>query len=200
MTNKKHRNYSLIHMKRAIFLLVLSFVSWAGVAQKFGYIDSEYITSKMPEYKKAQEDMEKYSEKWVLEIQAKTAELEKLRQQYQQEEILLTPDMKRERQKGIEDKENELKELNNKIFGLNGTIFQKKKELMKPIMDDIVKACDKVARQKQLMFLFDKASDMSMIYTDPRHDYTDYILEALGISLKDNKENQQSSNQIKPKK
>jgi outer membrane protein len=200
MTNKKNRNYSLIHMKRAIFLLVLSFVSWAGVAQKFGYIDSEYITSKMPEYKKAQEDMEKYSEKWVLEIQAKTAELEKLRQQYQQEEILLTPDMKRERQKGIEDKENELKELNNKIFGLNGTIFQKKKELMKPIMDDIVKACDKVARQKQLMFLFDKASDMSMIYTDPRHDYTDYILEALGISLKDNKENQQSSNQIKPKK
>jgi outer membrane protein len=93
---------------------------------------------------------------------------------------------------------NELKELNNKIFGLNGTIFQKKKELMKPIMDDIVKACDKVARQKQLMFLFDKASDMSMIYTDPRHDYTDYVLEALGISLKDNKE--QNSNQIKPKK
>jgi outer membrane protein len=184
--------------KTAIFLVVLSFVSWAGVAQKFGYIDSEYITSKMPEYKKAQEDMEKYSEKWVLEVQNKTAELEKLRQQYQQEEILLTPDMKRERQKGIEDKETELKELNNKIFGLNGTIFQKKKELMKPIMDDIVKACDKVARQKQLMFLFDKASDMSMIYTDPRHDYTDYVLEALGISLKDNKE--QNSNQIKPKK
>jgi outer membrane protein len=88
--------------KTAIFLVVLSFVSWAGVAQKFGYIDSEYITSKMPEYKKAQEDMEKYSEKWVLEVQNKTAELEKLRQQYQQEEILLTPDMKRERTERVE--------------------------------------------------------------------------------------------------
>lgn len=198
MTNKKQRNCHTMQKKTTIFLVILSFISWAGIAQKFGYIDSEYITSKMPEYKKAQEDMEKYSEKWVLEVQNKTAELEKLRQQYQQEEILLTPDMKRERQKVIEDKETELKELNNKIFGLNGAIFQKKKELMKPIMDDIVKACDKVARQKQLMFLFDKASDISMIYSDPRHDYTDYVLEALGISLKDNKE--QNSNQIKPKK
>ncbi len=187
-------------MKKGIILLVLSFVSWAGFAQKFGYIDSEYITSKMPEYKKAQEDMEKYSEKWIQEIQTKTGELDKLRQQFLQEEILLTPDMKRERQKGIEDKETELKELNNKVFGLNGTIFLKKKELMKPIMDDIVRACDKVARQKQLMFLFDKASDMSMIYTDPRHDYTDYVLEALGISDKDNKDSkEQNSNQIKPK-
>lgn len=174
-------------MKKALFLLVLSLVSWVSVAQKFGYIDSDYITSKMPEYKKAQEDMEKYSEKWVQDIQVKSGELEKMRQQLQQEEILLTPEMKRERQKAVEDKENELKELNNKVFGLNGTIFQKKKELMKPIMDDIIRACDKVARQKQLMFLFDKASDISMIYTDPRHDYTDYVLEAMGISAKESK-------------
>ncbi|MFN3851634.1 MAG: OmpH family outer membrane protein [Spirosomataceae bacterium] len=174
-------------MKKALFLLVLSLVSWVSVAQKFGYIDSDYITSKMPEYKKAQEDMEKYSEKWVQDIQTKSTELEKMRQQLQQEEILLTPEMKRERQKAVEDKENELKELNNKVFGLNGTIFQKKKELMKPIMDDIIRACDKVARQKQLMFLFDKASDLSMIYTDPRHDYTDYVLEAMGISAKESK-------------
>ncbi|WP_064198593.1 MULTISPECIES: OmpH family outer membrane protein [Emticicia] len=185
-------------MKKTIFLLFLALLSAQSFAQKFGYIDSEFITSKMPAYKKAQEDMDKYSEKWVNDIQGKYAEIEKMRQQFQQEEILLTAEMKRERQKIIDEKEAELKELNNKVFGMNGMIFAKKKEIMKPILDDINKACEKVARQKQLMFIFDKASDMSMIYTDPRHDYTDYVMEALGISLKEEKT--QNNQVTKPKK
>jgi outer membrane protein len=185
-------------MKKTIFLLILTLISVQSFAQKFGYIDSEFITSKMPEYKKAQEDIDKYSEKWVSDIQVKYSELEKMRQQFQQEEILLTAEMKRERQKNIDDKESEIKELNNKVFGMNGLLFLKKKEIMKLILDDIYKACEKVARQKQLMFIFDKASDMSMIYTDPRHDYTDYVMEALGISLKEDKN--QNNQVTKPKK
>lgn len=172
-------------MKKLLFLLFLSSISVAVSAQKFGYIDSEYITSKMPDYKKVEADMDAYSAKWVKDIQDKYAELEKLKQQFQQEEVLLTADMKRERQKAINDKESEVKELNNKVFGLNGLLFQKKKELMRPIMDEIYKSCEKVARQKQLMFIFDKASDISMIYTDPRHDYTDYVIEALGLNAKE---------------
>lgn len=172
-------------MKKLLFLLFLSSVSFAVSAQKFGYIDSEYITSKMSDYKKVEADMDAYSAKWVKDIQDKYAEFEKLKQQFQQEEVLLTADMKRERQKAINDKESEVKELNNKIFGLNGLLFQKKKELMRPIMDEIYKSCEKVARQKQLMFIFDKASDISMIYTDPRHDYTDYVIEALGLNAKE---------------
>lgn len=178
-------------MKKIIFLLFLALVSVESMAQKFGYIDTEYITSKMPEYKQAEEAIQKFSEKWVQDIQAKYTELDKMRQQFQQEEILMTPEIKRERQKAIEDKENEVKELNNKVFGMNGTLFMKRKELLKPVMDDIYKACEKVARQKQLMFIFDKASDMSMIYTDPRHDYSDFVMEALGISLKTEKEKKQ---------
>ncbi|WP_259015010.1 OmpH family outer membrane protein [Emticicia fluvialis] len=185
-------------MKKTIILLFLALFSIQSFAQKFGYIDSEFITSKMPEYKKAKDEMEKYSEKWVLDVQGKYEELEKMRQQFQREEILLTAEMKRERQKALDDKEKEVKELNNKIFGMNGLLFAKKKEIMKPIMDDIYKACEKVARQKQLMFIFDKASDMSMIYTDPRHDYTDYVMEALGISLKEDKN--QNNQVTKPKK
>jgi outer membrane protein len=174
-------------MKKTIFLLILTLISFHSISQKFGYIDSEYITSKMPEYKQAEEAILKYSEKWVQDIQTKYSELDKMRQQFQQEEILMTPEIKRERQKNIEDKENEIKELNNKIFGMNGTLTQKRKELMKPILDDIYKACEKVARQKQLMFIFDKASDLTMIYTDPRHDYSDFVMDVLGISTKEEK-------------
>ena len=48
-------------------------------------------------------------------------------------------------------------------------------------MDEFYNAAEKVARQKKLAIIFDKASDISMIYTDPRHDYTDYIMEELGL-------------------
>lgn len=168
-------------MRKSLFLLFLSLFSTAVWGQKFGYIDSEYITSKMPEYTTAMESMNQYAEKWVKDIQVKYDDLNKLKQKLQQEEILLTDEMKREKLSEVTKKEEELKALNNQVFGFEGLLFQKKKELMKPILDDVYKACEKVARQRKLMFIFDKASDLSMIYTDPRHDYTDYVMEAMGI-------------------
>ncbi len=169
---------------KKIFFVSLWFISgfaFSATAQKFGYVDSEYITSKMPDYKKASAGLEQFSEKWVKEIGDKYDELERLQKAFQVEEILLTDDMKRERLKAITDKEKAVKELNNKVFSPEGLIFQKRKELMKPIMEDIYKAVEKVAVQQKLMFLFDKSADMTMIYTDPRHDYTDFVIEALGL-------------------
>lgn len=166
-------------------LIVLFFLtSSATFAQKFGYIDSEYITSKMPAYQNTLEQMNQQSEKWVKEIQEKYNLLEQKQRKYKQEEVLLTDDLRKTRLKELEDLENEIRVQNNEIFGMNGKLFQKKKELMKPILDEIYLACQKVARQRQLMFIFDKASDISIIYSDPRHDYTDFVLEALGINKK----------------
>lgn len=167
------------------FLTVLLFFSvTSSFAQKFGYIDSEYITSKMPAYQSTLEQMNQQSEKWVKEIQEKYNLLEQKQRKYKQEEVLLTDDLRKVRLKEIEDFENEIRVQNNEVFGLNGKLFQKKKELMKPILDEIYLACQKVARQRQLMIIFDKASDISIIYSDPRHDYTDFVLEALGINKK----------------
>ena len=160
-------------MKKTLFFLFLSAVFTSTYGQKFGYVDSEFITSKMPEYKEAMKTMNSYSEQWVKDIQSKYQEVEDLKLVFQQEEILLTEEMKKERIGTISKKEEEVKALNNEIFGLNGQLFQKKKEIMRPIIDAIHNSCQKVARAKKIMFLFDKASDISMIYTDPRHDYTD---------------------------
>jgi outer membrane protein len=165
----------------AVVILVLT-LHLNVSAQKFGYIDSEYITSKMPQYKQAKEDMEKYTSKWTTEIAAKYDEIEKLQRQFRIEEVLLSDEMRASKQKAIADKEKEAREYNNKVFGFEGLLYQKKKELIKPSLDLIYKALDKIARNKQLMFVFDKAADgMMMLYTDPRHDYTDYVMEELGL-------------------
>lgn len=166
-----------------LFLLVLV-IGLPASAQKFGYIDSEYILNKMPEYKKAEEAMTKLTEQWTRDVSAKYEEVAKLKVKYQQEEILLTQDMKVERQRAIEKAEEELKGLNNSIFGLNGLLFQKKKEILKPIVEEIYKTSEKIAKKHKLSFIFDKASDLSIFFADPRHDYTDFMLEELGLSSK----------------
>ena len=172
-------------MKKFVFLLLLSSVSSLGVqAQKFGYVDMEYITSKMPEYQKAQSEMNQFSERWAKEIQEKGAEIDRMQRAYMAEEVLLTDELKRKRQNEIREKEMEAREYNNKVFGVDGQMFQKKKELLKPVMERVQRSVEKICSQRRLDFLFDKSSDFVMVYTNPKHDYTDYVMEDLGIDTK----------------
>lgn len=167
-------------------------------AQKFGYIDTEFITSKMTDYQNAQTDIENVTAKWVKEISDKNAEVEKLEKAYRAEEVLLTEEMKQTRQRAIAEKSKEARDYQNKVFGINGELIKKKQDLMKPILDEIAKAVEKVVRQKRLDFIFDKSSDnVTMIYTNPQHDYTDYVMEELGISPDQLKEKEEAEKEEK---
>ena len=159
------------------FLLGLNFVS----AQKFGYIDSEFILSKMPEYAKAQNEIEQFSAGWQKEIEEMQRKVEGLYSIYQAEQVLLTEEMKQERQTEIKKKETELKDYQKKVFGFGGLFFLKKQELIKPLQDKIFDAVGKVSKANRLAIVFDKSAELVMMYTDPRHDYTDFVLEELGL-------------------
>jgi outer membrane protein len=151
-------------------------------AQKFGYIDTDFILSKMPDAVKAQSEIDAFTGRWQREIQSKYDEVNKLEQDFRAEEILLTDEMRSQRLLAIEQKKKEAMEYNNKVFGYEGMLYLKKKELMQPIRDQIWEATNKVAKTRKLEFVFDKAADLVMIYSDPRHDYSDYILEELGLA------------------
>ncbi|WP_370590037.1 OmpH family outer membrane protein [Rufibacter sp. LB8] len=154
-------------------------------AQRFGYIDSEFILQKMPAYATAQADVEKLSKAWQQEIENMRAELDKLQKSYQAEEILLTPDMKTKRQEEIARKDAELREFQRKMFGFEGALFKRRQEMVRPVQDQLFEAVEKVVRQRGLNFMFDKSGDVVMLYTDPRHDYTEMVLEELGLASKE---------------
>ena len=156
-------------------------VSQFTLAQKFGYVDTNYVLGKMPEYKEAQGEIDKLSLAWQDEIQNMAKDIEAMYSAYQAEEVLLTAEMKRDRQEEIKKKELELKEYQKKVFGFEGLFFLKKKELVKPVQDKVFDAVEKVCKEQRLTIMFDKAGDLVMIYTDPRHDYTDYVLDELGL-------------------
>ena len=152
-----------------------------GVAQKFGYIDTDYILRKIPKYNEAQAELDKLSQDWQEEIREKYKEIEGMYSALQAEEVLLTKEMKDERLEEIRSKEEEVKNYQKKIFGFEGLFFLKKKELIKPIQDEIFEAVEKVCKNQRLAIMFDKADALVMIYTDPRYDYTDFVLDELGL-------------------
>lgn len=165
----------------ALFLILSIFGLPFAKAQKFGYIDSDLILSKMPEYGKAQSEIEQLSAAWQNEIEEMQKKVESLYATFAAEQVLLTEEMKKERQDEIRKKETELKEYQKKVFGFEGLFFLKKQELIKPLQDKVFDAVEKVAKSNRLAIIFDKAGELVMIYTDPRHDYTDFVLEELGL-------------------
>ena len=163
------------------FSASLLLLTVAGYSQKFGYIDTDYVLSKMPDYGKVQSELDKLSLDWQEEIREMYKEIESMYSALKAEEVLLTEEMKDERMKEIKAKEEEVKNYQKKIFGFEGLFFLKKKELIKPIQDEIFDAVEKVCKNHRLAIMFDKADALVMIYTDPRHDYTDFVLDELGL-------------------
>ena len=162
-----------------IFFLIfgLNFVN----AQRFGYIDTDFILNKMPEYKKAQDEINQLSQAWEKEVTEMDKKIQGMYSAVQAEQVVLTEEMKKERTEAIQKKEAELKEYQKKVFGFGGLFFLKKQELIKPIQDKVWDAVDKVCKENSLAIMFDKAGELVMIYTDPRHDYTDFVLDQLGL-------------------
>ena len=168
-------------MKKSVLLLFSIFFVTVTFAQKFGYVDTQYILSKMPEYKEAQAEIEKLAKGWEDEIKQMYSEVEGLEVALKAEEVLLTKEMKDDRIAEIDRKWKEVKDYQQQIFGFEGLYFLKKKELVKPVQDEVFESVERIAKNNRLQIVFDKSGDLVMIYTDPIHDYTDFVLEDLGL-------------------
>ena len=170
-----------MYAPKTVLLLLLLCLSVPLQAQKFGFIDGNFILNKMPSFSKAKKDLDAFAQKSQKEVEEKFSLVKDLRMKYQAEEILLTPEMRRERLQEIEKKENEAKDFQQKVFGYEGLLYLKEKELRGPVLEELNKAVEKVARKNGLQVIYDKSSDFVIVYLDPRHDYTDYVLEELKL-------------------
>lgn len=165
------------------FFVLFLFVGLFSVAnaQKYAYVDTDYILNNIPAYKEAQEQINKLTKQWELEIQEQYMELNKLLKQFQVDKLLLSNEMKAKREQEIVEKERQVKDLQRKRFGPEGDRFRKEQELMKPIQDEVYNAIKELAVAGNYAVIFDAASsNLSMLYTDPKYDLSDDILKKLG--------------------
>jgi outer membrane protein len=168
-------------MKRVIFMLVALLLPFGlAMAQKYAMVDTEYILNHIPSYKAAQTQLDKISADWQKEIEGKYADIEKMYKDYQAEKVLLSDEMRKQREDAILSKEKEVKELQKSYFGQDGALFKKRQEFIKPIQDDIYKAVKDLATENGYAVIFDSSSGASMIYTNPRYDISDEVLQKLG--------------------
>ncbi len=156
------------------------FASPSIFAQKYAYIDSQYILDNISEYKAANQQLDQLSISWQKDIESKYTVIDKLYKDYQAEQILLTEEMRRKREQEITNKEKEVKEYQKQKFGYEGELFKKKQELIKPIQDKIFNAVKKMATDQSFAVIFDKSGDLVMLYTNPKYDKSDDILESMG--------------------
>lgn len=174
-----------MNLKSILLALLFGFTAMVGKAQKFGYVDTDYILGQMTEYRGAQKQLNELSEKWETELKVMKENIDKLYNDYKAEEILLSASQKKEREDAIVAKEAEMKKYELEKFGMNGELFKKRQDLIKPIQDKVFSAVLKVAKENGLDFIFDKAANMNILYGNPKYDKSDDVLDVLGVATTD---------------
>ena len=165
-------------MKRISILTFLLFVN-ITIAQrgvKIGYIDTEYILENLTDYSEVSERLEEKAQTWKDEISQRSREIDQKKESLNSERILLTKDLIEELESEIEFEEQELNEYQQKRFGTRGDLILQKQQLIQPIQDQIFNAIKEIAKSKNYDFIFDKSSDIVMLYSNRRHDISDQIL------------------------
>lgn len=168
-------------MKKIISLLGIMFLAAGlGLAQKYAFVDTEYILNRIPSYKAAQDQLDKMAGDWQSEIETMYEDIEKMYMDFQSEKVLLTEEMRQRKEEEIVNREQDLKQLQQKYFGRDGSLFQKRQELIKPIQDEVYRAVKEIAAEGNYAVIFDTASGANMLYTNPKYDKSDDVLEKLG--------------------
>ena len=174
-------------MKKLLFILALiTFSSQAQTARgvKIGYIDMEYILEKVPDYAEANNQLEQKAQKWKQEIEVKKTEITKLKDALKTERVLLTKELIEEREDEISYLEKELLDYQEKRFGPKGDLIIQKSVLIKPIQDQIFTIVQDVAEQRKYDFIFDKSSDLTMLFAAQKYDISDFVVKKLSSSQK----------------
>jgi outer membrane protein len=168
-------------MKKIIVMTVLVLAATlSGVAQKFAFVDSEYIRNNIPAFTAAQQQLDKLSEGWEKEVADGYAAVEQLYKDYQAELVLLSQDQKKKREEAIIVREKEIKDLQNKYFGMEGELYKKREEMVKPIQDQILKAIKEISVEGSYAVIFDTSAGSNILFANPRYDLSDQVLQKLG--------------------
>ncbi len=159
-------------------------------AQRFAYVDTEYILKHIPEYLAAQKQLDALSVQWQEEVDNRFADIEKLYRSYQEDQVLLSEEMRRKREDEIVNKEREAREFQRQKFGFEGDLFQERVKLVQPIQERVAQAIQTIATDQSLDIILDKGSEVTFLYANPKLDKSNDVVTRLGYkpdpSLADN--------------
>ena len=162
------------------FVLLISITTFA---QKYAYVDSEYIMNNIPEYKDAQLELDDYAMEYKEKVQEEYDKIEELQAQLRAESVLMPEEVKEKKLQEIKDKIQAAKDLQKSYFGPKGELFVQREDLIRPIQEKIYNAIQELAEEKNYSFVFDKAGSLSILYVQARYDISDDVLDKVGAVM-----------------
>jgi len=169
------------HVALALALLAVS--ASASAQQKIGFIDSERILSQMPEYRTAQQELDRLVSQWQNEVDALAREAEQMADDFAAREILYTDDERRAQQEAIQAKRTERDALRTRYFGPQGELYREQQTRLRPAQERLLAAVEAVADDGEYDYVFDRAGDYLFLFTRARYDLTDLVMDELGLGV-----------------
>ncbi|MDH3648342.1 MAG: OmpH family outer membrane protein [Saprospiraceae bacterium] len=167
-------------MKSFFLTMVFALASLTvSYSQKIAVVDIAYILDNMDAYKKAQEELDNTAKVWQQEISVEHDKIKSMYNKYQAEIVLLSDDMKRQKEEEIMAKENEVRELQRIKFGPEGELFQKRQSLVAPVQDQVYATIQDYATERGYDIILDKAGNAGVIFSNERYDKTDDVLRLI---------------------
>jgi len=173
---KQHK--MLLNITLCLFLTSSVLVS-AQKAQRIAYIDMEYILENVPEYLEAQNTLNAKVTKWRSKLDELSRYIEKIKTDLANERAILTNDLILDKEDEITLKQEELRRLESLYFGPKGDMFLLRKQLVKPIQDQVFNSIEGIVKKKKYDFVFDKSSDLVMLYSNKKYDISELILNEI---------------------
>jgi len=174
-------------MKRFLSLfaliLVLSVANTSAQNQKIGFIDSDYILSRMPEYSGLEQRMRAINEEWRQEIQELDLEIQRLEREYVTREILYTDEVRRQKQSEIETLKRQREQYVNSRYGPEGEYFKQQQLILEPLQRRIMEAVETISTRDNFDFVFDRSGDFLFLYARSQWNLSDEVLLELGVQI-----------------
>lgn len=168
-------------LNRSLIIALFSLFAFTTsvTAQRMCVVDVTAVLESIPEYQKAQEDLDRVATQWRQEIAKEQDKIKGMYSKYQADQVLLSDEMRKQREDEIMNKEKEVRDMQRRRFGPNGDLFKKRQDLVKPIQDRVYGAIEKYAENKGFDFIFDKGSASGMLFADQRYEKTDDLIKSL---------------------
>ncbi|MCD9853993.1 OmpH family outer membrane protein [Epilithonimonas sp. JDS] len=170
-------------MKKIALIVTILFTGTLIYSQKIGVVDTNYVLSKLPQYKEAENRLNTQVTQWQSDLQRLQAEYERKREAFENEKVLLVGDQLKLREKEVVDMETSIRNTIGARFGTNGEVNQLRSNLTKPFQDQIWNAIKTVSTKNNLGIVLDKSNNISVIFLDKKYDYTEAVLNLLGKTL-----------------
>jgi len=171
-----------------IFFTALGLFAQRGV--RIAYIDMDVILGQNQEFQTASQLLDEKIAQWKKEIELKKMQLKQIEDQFAVEKILLTPELISDRELEIKDFASEIIALQEKRFGPNGDMIIQKNQLLKPVQDQVLSIVQDIAKERKYDFVFDRSSDIIMLYSAKNYDISDLVLRRIQVQerIKERKE------------